>query len=69
MCQTRRILFFLYKAPIVISTVHCMVYFLRILLLLQSLDTLKSGLCNKILMIQFAADQTINREFPCPRKP
>ncbi len=69
MCQTRRILFFLYKAPIVISTVHCMVYFLRILLLQQSPDILKSGLCNKILMIQFAADQTINREFPSSRKP
>ena len=69
MCQTRRILFFLYKAPIVISTMHCMVYFLRILLLLQSPDILKSGLCNKSLTIQFAADQAINREFPCPRKP
>lgn len=69
MCQTRRILFFLYKAPIVISTMHCMVYFLRILLLLQSPDILKSGLCNKSLTIQFAADKTINREFPCPRKP
>lgn len=69
MCQTRRILFFLYKAPIVISTMHCMVYFLRILLLQQSPDILKSGLCNKSLTIQFAADETINREFPCPRKP